>query len=121
MPRFYERFGELHHQADILVVAVGKIGLIRAEHIKKGAVVIDVGMNKVTSEEQARELFDESDIEKRLATIQKRGFTLIGDVHPKEAGKIAGKITPVPGGVGLLTVATLMQNTLKAAKMRRKV
>lgn len=106
-------------QADILVVAVGKIGLIRREHIKPGATVIDVGMNKIADEETARELFDDSEIEKRISIIEKKGSTLIGDVHQREAMQIAGRVTPVPGGVGLLTVAMLMKNTLKAAKMRR--
>lgn len=105
-------------QADILVAAIGRAGLIRAEHIKPGATVIDVGMNKVTDAESARALFSD-DLEKRLATIARRGYTLVGDVNPREAMEVAGRFTPVPGGVGLLTVAMLMSNTLKAAKMRR--
>jgi methylenetetrahydrofolate dehydrogenase (NADP+)/methenyltetrahydrofolate cyclohydrolase len=67
----------------------------------------------------ARELFDETEIEKRLTTIEKRGFTLVGDVNPKDAKTKAANFTPVPGGVGLLTVAMLMRNTVDAAKMRR--
>ncbi len=67
----------------------------------------------------ARELFDEMEQEKRLRTIEKRGFTLVGDVNPKEAREKAAFFTPVPGGVGLLTVAMLMKNTLQAAKRRR--
>jgi methylenetetrahydrofolate dehydrogenase (NADP+)/methenyltetrahydrofolate cyclohydrolase len=106
-------------QADILVVAVGKIGLITGEHIKPGATVVDVGMNKLTDTAQARNLFDDSDIEKRLDIMHKKGSTLIGDVNQREAMQIAGRVTPVPGGVGLLTVAMLMKNTLKAAKIRR--
>ena len=82
-------------------------------------MVIDVGMNKVETPEAAQEFFDESEIEKRLSAIEKRGSTLIGDVHPKEALQKAGKLTPVPGGVGLLTVAMLMRNTVDAAKQRR--
>jgi methylenetetrahydrofolate dehydrogenase (NADP+)/methenyltetrahydrofolate cyclohydrolase len=112
---------EMTRQADILVAAIGRAGFIRGEHIKPGAVVIDVGMNNVSDEAAARELFDESEIEKRLAAIEKRGFTLVGDVNPAEAKKIAGKFTPVPGGVGLLTVAMLMKNTVTAAKRRRKI
>jgi methylenetetrahydrofolate dehydrogenase (NADP+)/methenyltetrahydrofolate cyclohydrolase len=108
-------------QADILVAAIGRAGFIRGEHIKPGAVVIDVGMNKVEDEADARALFDESEIDKRLAAIAKRGFTLVGDVNPAEAKKVAGKLTPVPGGVGLLTVAMLMKNTVTAAKRRRKI
>jgi methylenetetrahydrofolate dehydrogenase (NADP+)/methenyltetrahydrofolate cyclohydrolase len=106
-------------QADILVVAIGRAGFIRKHDIKPGATVIDVGMNKVTEPEAARALFG-SDLERRLETIAKRGYTLVGDVHPAEADEVAGRRTPVPGGVGLLTVAMLMRNTLKAAKLRRK-
>ncbi len=112
---------EMTRQADILVAAIGRAGFIRGEHIKPGAVVIDVGMNRVEDETTARELFDGSEIEKRLAAIAKRGFTLVGDVHPAEARKTAGKFTPVPGGVGLLTVAMLMKNTVTAAKRRRNI
>jgi methylenetetrahydrofolate dehydrogenase (NADP+) / methenyltetrahydrofolate cyclohydrolase len=105
-------------EADILVVAIGRPGLIGRDHIKPGATVIDVGMNKVTDEETARKLFG-ADVEKRLEIILKRGYTLVGDVNPAEADEVAGKRTPVPGGVGLLTVAMLMRNTVKAARMRR--
>jgi methylenetetrahydrofolate dehydrogenase (NADP+)/methenyltetrahydrofolate cyclohydrolase len=114
-----KNLAEITSQADILVAAIGRAGFIRGEHIKEGAVVIDVGMNKVESEAEAREFFDESELEKRLSAIEKRGSTLIGDVHPKEALEKAGKLTPVPGGVGLLTVAMLMRNTVDAAKQRR--
>ena len=110
---------EITRQADILVAAIGRAGFIRGEHIKAGAVVIDVGMNNVSGAAEARDFFEESEIEKRLATIEKRGSTLIGDVHPREALGVAGKLTPVPGGVGLLTVAMLMRNTIEAAKQRR--
>jgi len=105
-------------QADILVAAIGRAGFIRGEHIKPGATVIDVGINKVTEEAEARELFGE-EAGKRLRTISERGYTLVGDVHPAEADRIAGKRTPVPGGVGLLTVAALMRNTIMAARWRR--
>ncbi len=106
-------------QADILIAAIGRAGFVRAEHIKPGATVIDVGINNVTSEDLARELFGDDEIEKRLNTIAKRGFTLVGDVCPKDAKAKAGNFTPVPGGVGLLTVAMLMKNTIEAARMRR--
>ena len=105
--------------ADLLVVAIGRAGFIRREHIKAGATVIDVGMNKISDEALVRSLFG-SDANKRLATVEKRGYTLVGDVHPAEAAEVAGKLTPVPGGVGLLTVAMLMKNTLKAANQRRR-
>lgn len=104
-------------QADLLVVAIGRTGMIRREHIKPGAVVIDVGMNKVSDPEEVRALFGDA-AEKRLEIVAKRGSTLVGDVHPAEASEVAGMLTPVPGGVGLLTVAMLMKNTLKAAKLR---
>ena len=104
-------------QADLLVVAIGRAGMIRREHIKPGAIVIDVGMNKVSEEHEVRALFGDA-AEKRLEVVAKRGYTLVGDVHPAEAAEVAGMLTPVPGGVGLLTVALLMKNTLKAAKLR---
>jgi len=105
--------------ADLLVVAIGRAGFIRGEHIKPGATVIDVGMNRITDEEEVRSFFG-NEAEKRLEVLAKRGATLVGDVHPAEAAEVAGKLTPVPGGVGLLTVAMLMKNTLKAAKLRRQ-
>lgn len=111
---------EICSQADILVVAIGRAGMIRAEHIKKGATVIDVGINNVSDVEFARQLFDDEEFEKRLKTIEKRGFTLVGDVNPKDAMAKAANFTPVPGGVGLLTVAMLMKNTVKAALERNR-
>jgi methylenetetrahydrofolate dehydrogenase (NADP+)/methenyltetrahydrofolate cyclohydrolase len=105
-------------QADLLVVAIGRAGMIGRDHIKPGAVVIDVGMNKVSDPEEVRALFGDA-AEKRLEVVAKRGSTLVGDVNPAEALEVAGMLTPVPGGVGLLTVAMLMKNTLTAAKLRR--
>jgi len=105
-------------QADILVVAIGQPGLIGKDHIKPGATVVDVGMNKITDAAAAQALFG-GDAERRLEIMAKRGYTLVGDVNPAEADQVAGSRTPVPGGVGLLTVAMLMKNTLMAAKMRR--
>ncbi len=105
--------------ADLLVVAIGRAGFIRREHIKPGAIVIDVGMNRVSDPDEVRVLFG-SEAEKRLEVVEKRGATLVGDVNPSEAAEVAGMLTPVPGGVGLLTVAMLMKNTLKAAKLRRE-
>ena len=104
--------------ADLLVVAIGRPGFIRGEHIKRGATVIDVGMNKISDADAVRSLFG-SEAGKRLEVVEKRGYTLVGDVHPAEASEVAGLLTPVPGGVGLLTVAMLMKNTLLAAKRRR--
>jgi methylenetetrahydrofolate dehydrogenase (NADP+)/methenyltetrahydrofolate cyclohydrolase len=105
-------------EADILVVAVGRAGFIRAEHVRAGAVVVDVGMNKVTDEAEVRSLFGEN-AGRRLKSLHERGYTLVGDVHPSEVAEVAGRLTPVPGGVGLLTVAMLMKNTVTAARRRR--
>jgi methylenetetrahydrofolate dehydrogenase (NADP+) / methenyltetrahydrofolate cyclohydrolase len=107
-------------QADILVAAIGRPAFIRGEFIKPGATVIDVGVNKLSDAAEAAELFG-AEAERRIEAIEKRGHTLIGDVHPAEADRVAGRITPVPGGVGLLTVAMLMKNTLQAAKWRRNL
>lgn len=104
-------------EADLLVVAIGRAGMIGREHIKRGAIVIDVGMNKVSEPDEVRALFGDA-AEKRLDVVAKRGYTLVGDVNPAEASAVAGMLTPVPGGVGLLTVAMLMKNTLKAARSR---
>jgi len=112
---------EITRQADILVAAIGRAGFIRGEHIGQGATVIDVGINNVADPEFAHKLFAGEELEKRLATIKKRGFTLVGDVNPREAMEKATNFTPVPGGVGLLTVAMLMKNTVAAARMRRKL
>ena len=104
-------------QADILVAAIGRAAFIRGDYIKRGATVIDVGINKITDASEAIELFG-SQAEKRTEAIKNRGYTLVGDVHPSEADAVAGRRTPVPGGVGLLTVAMLMRNTLQAARIR---
>jgi len=105
-------------EADLLIVAIGRAGMIGKDHIKSGATVIDVGMNKLTEAAEVQALFG-GDAESRLSVLTKRGYTLVGDVNPFEADQVAGKRTPVPGGVGLLTVAMLMKNTLMAAKLRR--
>lgn len=105
-------------QADILIAAIGRPAFIRAEHIKPGATVIDVGINKVTDEAQARDWFG-AEAERRVEIIHRRGYTIVGDVHPAEAARVAGRLSPVPGGVGLLTVAMLMHNTIRAAQRRR--
>lgn len=105
--------------ADLLVVAIGRAGLIGRDHIKPGATVIDVGMNKVSDVEAVRSLFG-AEADKRLEVVAKRGYTLVGDVNPAEASEVAGMLTPVPGGVGLLTVAMLMKNTVKAANLKER-
>lgn len=114
-----ENLPQITNQADILVAAVGRANFLRAEHIKPGATVIDVGINNFSDIEKATEMFDESELEKRIHTIEKRGVTLVGDVNPKDARAKAGNFTPVPGGVGLLTIAMLMKNTVEAARRRR--
>jgi methylenetetrahydrofolate dehydrogenase (NADP+) / methenyltetrahydrofolate cyclohydrolase len=106
-------------EADILIAAIGRAGFIRAAHVKPGATVIDVGMNRIADEAQARALFG-TRADERVEVIRKRGYTLCGDVHPAEVETVAGRLTPVPGGVGPLTVAMLMRNTLAAAEARRK-
>jgi methylenetetrahydrofolate dehydrogenase (NADP+)/methenyltetrahydrofolate cyclohydrolase len=103
-------------RADILVAAIGRAGMIARDFVKPGATVIDVGMNKVTDAAEFSRLF--SGNAKREESFRTKGSTLAGDVHP-EAAEIAGALTPVPGGVGPLTIAMLMFNTVKAAKMRR--
>jgi methylenetetrahydrofolate dehydrogenase (NADP+)/methenyltetrahydrofolate cyclohydrolase len=108
-------------QADILVAAIGRTGFVRGEHIKDGATVVDVGINNVSDTAVAEMLFSDEEVPKRLAAIEKRGFTLVGDANPKEMMEKAGAFTPVPGGVGLLTIAMLMRNTVDAAKSRRGI
>jgi methylenetetrahydrofolate dehydrogenase (NADP+)/methenyltetrahydrofolate cyclohydrolase len=103
-------------RADILVAAIGRAGMITREFVKPGATVIDVGMNQVTDRAEFDRLFAGNT--KREETFRTRGSTLVGDVHPGVA-EVAGAITPVPGGVGPLTVAMLMANTVRAAKLRR--
>ena len=108
-------------QADILVAAIGRAGFITGEYIRDGATIIDVGMNSLSDAAAAHEFFEGEELAKRLKTIENRGSTLIGDVNPKDAMAKAAHFTPVPGGVGLLTVAMLMKNTVKAARIRRKI
>lgn len=106
-------------QADILIAAIGRTAMITGDHIREGAVVVDVGMNDVTTVEEVNRIFGEADRPKRLEVLAKRGRTLVGDVEPRTVSEKASWLTPVPGGVGPLTIAMLMQNTLRAAEMRR--
>ena len=103
---------EVCRRAEIVVAAVGRPGLVRKEFIMPGATVIDVGMNQVTDPKVAASLFPAG--HPRLAAFAAKGTLLVGDVHP-EVAEVAGALTPVPGGVGPLTIAMLMTNTLKAA------
>jgi methylenetetrahydrofolate dehydrogenase (NADP+)/methenyltetrahydrofolate cyclohydrolase len=102
--------------ADILVAAIGRAGMITRDFVKPGATVIDVGMNKITDHAEFDKYFKGN--EKREQAFVRNGSTLIGDVHP-EVIDVAGALTPVPGGVGPLTIAMLMSNTVRAAKLRR--
>ena len=102
-------------QADILVAAVGRAGLVTREFVKPGATVIDVGMNRVTDPAVASQLFPPG--HSRLNSFLAKGSVLVGDVHP-EVADVAGALTPVPGGVGPLTITMLMMNTLRAARAR---
>ena len=108
---------KLSSQADILVAAVGRAALVTGDFIKPGATVIDVGMNRAETLSQVRHLFGEDP--KRLEDFRKRGSCLVGDVHPLQAMGLAGALTPVPGGVGPLTIAQLMRNTVLACEWRR--
>src|SRR6266550_3991210 len=100
-------------RADILVAAIGRAGMVTRDFVKPGATVIDVGMNKITDRAEFERFFRGN--EKREQAFAKNGSTLIGDVHP-EVAEVAGALTPVPGGVGPLTIAMLMANTVRAAK-----
>jgi methylenetetrahydrofolate dehydrogenase (NADP+) / methenyltetrahydrofolate cyclohydrolase len=112
-----EDLAAVAREADILIAAIGKTALVDGAYIKPGATVVDVGMNKVTTREDLARFF--GDDPKRRAAFDKKGSTLIGDVNPRAAAEVAGFLTPVPGGVGPLTIAMLMKNTLTAMKMRR--
>jgi methylenetetrahydrofolate dehydrogenase (NADP+) / methenyltetrahydrofolate cyclohydrolase len=106
-------------EADIIVAAIGKTALVTRDWVKPGAVVIDVGTNKVSNREDVERLFGKD--ETRLKEFEKRGYIWVGDVDERAVKEVASLLTPVPGGVGPMTIATLMKNTLKAARMRRGV
>ena len=108
---------EVTRQAEILIAAVGVRALIGPEFVADGAVVVDVGMHRVTDFETVERLYPGN--QKKLAAFEKRGAVLAGDVDYTKVAPKAGRITPVPGGVGPLTIAMLMANTVKAAKLRR--
>ena len=100
------------HRADILVAAIGRAGMVTSEFLAPGATVIDVGMNRVTDRAEAERLG-------KAEEFDRKGSVLAGDVHPLDAARVASAYTPVPGGVGPLTIAMLMANTVKAARLRR--
>jgi methylenetetrahydrofolate dehydrogenase (NADP+)/methenyltetrahydrofolate cyclohydrolase len=107
---------ETVRRADIIVAAMGKAGYVAADWIKPGAAVIDVGTNRVTDLAEAEKLFRNAP--QRLEKFRAKGSALVGDVHP-DAINVAGALTPVPGGVGPMTITMLMSNTVKAARLRR--
>jgi methylenetetrahydrofolate dehydrogenase (NADP+)/methenyltetrahydrofolate cyclohydrolase len=102
-------------EADILVAAIGKPAMVTPDYVKPGAVVVDVGINRITDPTVAKRIF--ANYPKRLETFTKTGAILVGDVHP-DVATVAGALTPVPGGVGPLTIAMLMANTVKAAELK---
>ncbi len=107
----------LCRSADILVAAVGRPALLTKKFIREGAVVIDVGINRIETRDQVVHLFGEESA--KLASFQARGSVLVGDVHPRDPIGVASLLTPVPGGVGPLTIAQLMKNTVTLCKARR--
>jgi methylenetetrahydrofolate dehydrogenase (NADP+)/methenyltetrahydrofolate cyclohydrolase len=113
-----QNLAEITRQADILVAAIGRPGFITPEMVKPGATIIDVGINRLTTREDLNRYFAGN--ASREAAFAKRGSTIVGDVHPK-AFELSSAYTPVPGGVGPLTIAMLMSNTVRAAKMRRGI
>lgn len=102
-------------EADIIVAAVGRPGFVRRSFVKPGATVVDVGINRITDLAMARALLGADS--PRLGVLERRGSLVVGDVHP-EVAEVAGALTPVPGGVGPLTIAMLLKNTLLAAEAR---
>ena len=107
---------EVCRGADILVAAMGRPAMLTADYIREGATVIDVGTNRISSREEAAAVFRNNPA--KLAEFDRKGSLLVGDVHPVDVAERAGAYTPVPGGVGPLTIAALMQNTVEAAERR---
>ena len=104
-------------EADILCTAIGRAAMVGADAIREGAVVVDVGMNRAETEDQVRDFF--GDDQKRLARFRRNGYTLVGDVHPVAMREQSAAYTPVPGGVGPLTIAMLLANTVALAVARQ--
>ena len=111
-----QNIAEHCRRADILVAAIGRPGYVTPDMVKPGATVIDVGINRITEREQLDEFFAGDKVREEMFLL--KGSTLVGDVHPA-AFAVAGAYTPVPGGVGKLTIAMLMANTVRAARLRR--
>ena len=106
-------------QADILIAAIGRPAFLGRDHIREGATVIDVGINRVDDAAAVAAIFGKDS--PRVRSVRERGYTLVGDVHPVEAASRAAHLTPVPGGIGPLTIACLLRNTLRAARLRRRL
>lgn len=109
---------KITREADLLVAAIGRPGFVTADMVKPGATLIDVGINRVTEAADVEAFFPGD--QARAATFTKRGSVVVGDIHPA-AFALSGAYTPVPGGVGALTIAMLMQNTVTAARARRNI
>ena len=107
---------EVVRRADIVVAAMGRAAMVTSEYIRPGATVIDVGQNVITDRAEAERIF--ANFPEKLESFAKKGSVLVGDVHP-DVVNVAGAFTPVPGGVGPLTIAMLMSNTVRAARERR--
>jgi len=110
--------GSFTRKADLLVAAIGRPAFVTAEMVKPGATLIDVGINRITDAAEVERFFPGDPA--RAAAFAKRGSVVVGDIHPA-AFAVSGAYTPVPGGVGALTIAMLMQNTVTAAKLRRGI
>ena len=110
---------DIVRQADIIVAAIGRTALVTGEMVKPGAVVIDVGTNMVSDRAMVERLFGKDPT--RWQDFEKRGYVWAGDVDERSVKEVASLLTPVPGGVGPMTIATLMKNTVIAAKMRRGI
>ena len=104
-------------EADILVAALGRPAMVTREYLRPGVTVIDVGINRLTDAAEVERLFAAAPA--RLDQFRRQGSLLVGDVHPTDVAQCAGAYTPVPGGVGPLTIAMLMANTVRAARLRR--
>jgi len=107
---------EVCRRADLLVAAIGRAAMLTADYIRQGAVVIDVGINRISDREQAEAIFGHDP--EKMAEFDRKGSLLVGDVHPRDVARCASAYTPVPGGVGPLTIAMLMANTVQAAERR---
>jgi methylenetetrahydrofolate dehydrogenase (NADP+)/methenyltetrahydrofolate cyclohydrolase len=114
-----KNLADVVREADVIVAAIGRAALVTADMVKPGAVVMDVGTNKVSDKATVEKLFGKDPA--RWADFEKRGYVWAGDVDEMRVKEVASMITPVPGGVGPMTIATLMKNTIAAAKMRRAI